>query len=753
MADERLGINVVTSGTGKAADELKDIGTAAKETEKDLTDLQRTMQNMQLTAPMKAVVENFKSAIAQIQDSDPRKMFDAWKQANDSLKDITGADLIKNSWESLANATTPQEIMDAMKNIGSEFKRKANIADAAEKQTQQALRETLRQMKEVEKQSTKSQQSLQTETKKTNGLFTNFYGSLIRIAKLRMLRGIIRMITQAFKEGTQNIYQYSQALGSADASHFASTMNELASSLLYIKNSIGAVIAPLLSGLLPAIQTIVNWFALACDLIAQFFAILNGQATYTRAKRQATAWQGVATAAGGAAAAAKEYENTILSFDEIHALNDIPESGGGGGGGGAGVPDYGSMFEEAAIADNLFTRIAKGVKPIFKTVTGAVQGMMDLVVPMMDLIDGWITNQPDKVQKALKEVQEVFKNNEVLQQIADFIFGIDPSKWWKTPIGVFIDYIKWKVLDLVEWLKDNVPWVLEFLGFNIDELGDKITRNRYDLERHAQEIVNSNISMVMWTKGIDNVKPVLDGFTNGLYDAKYGAMGFDKTMNSTTKDTDAFTVATTEAGKEIKATKGTVGTARGEWGAYSTAVYNAQVETIGTKTAAQQLGNTNINTSGITNGIWGIYNAADYAKTRIWDIIYAIQTLGQQSIKGLNIGIQAAFYKNGGFVGKMENGGIIPRYDYGGINSAQLFLANENGNAELIGSIGNRTAVANQGEMVDAMAQGVYRAMSEVMSQGSSNTEVVVQMDGETVARAVDRGNRSLNRRFKVGLA
>ena len=52
--------------------------------------------------------------------------------------------------------------------------------------------------------------------KKTNGIFSNFFGSLTRIAKLRLLRGIIRMLTQAFKEGTENIYQYSVAMGRSE---------------------------------------------------------------------------------------------------------------------------------------------------------------------------------------------------------------------------------------------------------------------------------------------------------------------------------------------------------------------------------------------------------------------------------------------------------------------------------------------------------------------------------------------------------
>ena len=227
---------------------------------------------------------------------------------------------------------------------------------------------------------------------KANGIFTNFFSSLTRIAKLRLLRGIIRSITGAFKEGTENIYRYSQALGSADASHFASTMDSLASSMLYMKNSIGAIVAPLLTSLLPAIQTVVNWFVTATQVVAQFFAALGGQVMYTRAKEYATAWKDVGTATGGAAAAAKEYKNTVMSFDELHLLNDTPS--GGGGGGSAGTPglDYTDMFEEAAISSKI-RALTEWIRDNFKDIleiVGAIGAVM-LGWKIADSVAGFMT--------------------------------------------------------------------------------------------------------------------------------------------------------------------------------------------------------------------------------------------------------------------------------------------------------------------------------------------------------------------------
>lgn len=51
------------------------------------------------------------------------------------------------------------------------------------------------------------------------------------------------------------------------------------------------------------------------------------------------------------------------------------------------------------------------------------------------------------------------------------------------------------------------------------------------------------------------------------------------------------------------------------------------------------------------------------------------------------------------------NGGLV--------NSGDIFVANENGKSEMIGRFGNQTAVANQEQMVEAMARGVQYANEE----------------------------------------
>ena len=49
----------------------------------------------------------------------------------------------------------------------------------------------------------------------------------------------------------------------------------------------------------------------------------------------------------------------------------------------------------------------------------------------------------------------------------------------------------------------------------------------------------------------------------------------------------------------------------------------------------------------------------------------------------------------------------------GFVDNGQLFLANENGNPELIGSIGGNTAVANTEQIIEGIKGGVYQANAE----------------------------------------
>ena len=178
-----------------------------------------------------------------------------------------------------------------------------------------------------------------------------FLSRIKRIIMYRAIRSMIKAITQGFSEGLKNLYNYSLMIGG----QFAQSMDRLASSTLYLKNSLGAMAAPIVNALAPAIEFIIDKIVTLLNLINQLFAKLGGQSSYTAAKKVATQWGDAAKSASGSAKkASDDIKRYLLGFDELNILGK-PDSGSGtgsGGGSGTGV-DYSSMFEEREIDDSV----------------------------------------------------------------------------------------------------------------------------------------------------------------------------------------------------------------------------------------------------------------------------------------------------------------------------------------------------------------------------------------------------------------
>lgn len=161
--------------------------------------------------------------------------------------------------------------------------------------------------------------------------------SLARIALYRALRSAIKEVSKAVREGLNNLYQWSKATGG----DFAPAVDKLATAFLYLKNSIGASVSPLITYFAPAIDLAVDKIVELINVVNQLFARLTGRATWTRALKYPTEF---AEKAGGAT---KKVKDNIQDFDELHILR-TPS-----GGSGKKVEDYSKMFEETEFSQGL----------------------------------------------------------------------------------------------------------------------------------------------------------------------------------------------------------------------------------------------------------------------------------------------------------------------------------------------------------------------------------------------------------------
>lgn len=159
--------------------------------------------------------------------------------------------------------------------------------------------------------------------------------ALGRIVFYRTVRTVIKEIGQAFRDGVNNLYQWSKAFGG----EFSKSMDTAATSMQYLKNSLGAMVAPLVNALAPVLDMLVDKFVELINVVNQFFARLTGASTWTRAIKVPKEYADAATEAGEAAKKALRY---IAPFDE---LNVLPSDSGTGSAGKKAAEDYSSMFE------------------------------------------------------------------------------------------------------------------------------------------------------------------------------------------------------------------------------------------------------------------------------------------------------------------------------------------------------------------------------------------------------------------------
>lgn len=167
--------------------------------------------------------------------------------------------------------------------------------------------------------------------------------ALLRIAKLRIFRGIVKSIVAGLREGISNAYQWASVM----SNQFAGSMDRIATSTQYLKNSLGAMAMPIFNALAPVLDALIDKVVTLLNFINQLIARLTGQGSWTKAVKVAKSYGGALNDAAGSAGKLKDELLTILGIDELNVMNADKDSGGGGGGGGAGGGAT-DMFEEVA---------------------------------------------------------------------------------------------------------------------------------------------------------------------------------------------------------------------------------------------------------------------------------------------------------------------------------------------------------------------------------------------------------------------
>lgn len=250
--------------------------------------------------------------------------------------------------------------------------------------------------------------------KKSSGLISNMAKrikqTVVSFAIFGAVMKVSQTISKAFTEGIQNMAKYS--------SEFNGKMSEMASASATLKNSIGALTAPIISALTPAIVTLCTWLTNAINATNRFIAAISGKSTWTKAKKQQVDY---AASLDKTVGSAKKAAGALAAFDDLNVLQKN-DSGSGSGGTGSGGSD---LYEEV---------------PTGKELSDKIQPFIDYLKKLkVSIKNGWdetwsnldVSLQFDNIKSSIESIKNsflnIFSDSEVSASVDNFAMTFSRS--------------------------------------------------------------------------------------------------------------------------------------------------------------------------------------------------------------------------------------------------------------------------------------------------------------------------------------
>jgi hypothetical protein len=477
--------------------------------------------------------------------------------------------------------------------------------------------------------------------------------------------------------------------------------------------------------MIPLIEQVINKVIDLINVIAQIGSAFFGS-TFTKAKYF---WVDYADSLDKANGRAKALHHQLAGFDELNNLT-APS----GGSGSPDLLDPSKMFEEANISEEILGKINK-IKEVIEKIKKFGQDILTMLSPINEKgkeIADWFSRLWERVEPNVKKVWELVEKiwNKLAEPLGEgFVKGFvdeffstfsDEDKIEK--IGKFSDKIG-KLADAIGKLLDKLD------SEKVKRFGEILGRiagiTLRDLPANILALVFPLFNVVLQFKrfndtakdNADLVQKVADKLA--LLDEKTKEILEPlKKLCIDLKDIiweigDAITFTIENFLK--------IGAVELAWIYFSTKM----------KKIFEDIKNT-------------IGGDLDAIKDKVLNLFKDIPILGKI----------AEYFSDsqsgaGGFLrtGLGNNKIKMQGYATGGfVDNGDLFIANERG-AEMVGSIGNQTAVANNDQITQAIATATYNAMSKALSENNGSVTFVVEGDGDQMYKIWQKKNREYERR------
>lgn len=567
--------------------------------------------------------------------------------------------------------------------------------------------------------------------KKAVKAIQSFGRALARIAFYRFIRSILKGITQGVQEGVQNLALYSKAMEELDTHSANHVMSRYASEFLYFKNAIATAVMPVLRAMIPLIEQVINKVIDFINVLAQIGSAFFG-GTFTKAKYF---WVDYADSLDKANGRAKALHHQLAGFDELNNLT-APS----GGSGSPELLDPSKMFEEANISGKILEKVEK-IKEVIEKIKKFGKDIWDIVKPIKDkVVDifNWFKKLWDRIYPNLQKVWELVEKiwDKVAKPLTEgFIKGFLDGLFGDTDSEGADDMIEkiGKISDAIGTASEKISgWLDKLDTEKMKDFGEAVGKLLGNIAFYSAylPIPFALFGQPKFHEDIDKLTKKIEKFNEKLDKLKESITSFISSIIQLIID---WNIVCWDLGSAI-------GKAIGEF------LRTGDIETAWNR---------------LTEKLEQIFETAkeviggdlDTIKQKLLDLVRDIPIIGvivdffsdNPSSKNYNPA-RASLGK-----GYNPSRATLSGYASGGFPmQGDLFIANERG-AEMVGSIGNQTAVANNDQITQAIATATYNAMSKALSENNGNVTVVVEGDGDQMYKIWQKKNREYERR--TGLA
>ena len=649
----------------------------------------------------------------------------------------------------------------------------------------------------------KQMKNLRQSAKSTEKPVSNFLSSLKRIAFYRFIRAIIKEITQAFTEGLKNAYLFSASI-TTDGHRFAVAMDKMNSAATKMKAQLGSAFISLLTIIEPVVTAIANLVTKLADSVSQLFAAFTGK-RYLKAATVTDSLVDDFKSGAGAAKEWKNQllgfdvinrlnddKGTGVSPTEMFGGEDAPIA--------EKWLRIAEKFKELIASldfDPLlegWDRLKESVQKLADTIKGGLGWAWDnILVPLAH----WTIEEA--APKVLETLATAF---DLLRTVCEKLSPILKPLWENVlkPFFKWLGDLSLKILDdLIDLMKDLIDLINGDISWN--EFIDGLNGTQKALLALGSLAVLLAIGKVVGAVGkiplsIVKATPasssalatmartikigalaVFDAMVIAYDVAKFSEVAgtYHETQLAYNNEMD------TALGELAKLYENCDADVIREWGEMAYGIeltgtdmeedqrrLTAEIEKIWGDTPRtwwdafkqnwdKYFGEHGSGIKGLLTDAWNgfaeFYNLPQIdSPTQEWhDIAPGTHVYSNGLHTTSNVGLDTEHY--GPFIdaaGNASDAASIPDWVWkipglasgGFVDSGQLFISRERG-PEMVGTIGNQTAVANNDQIVAAVSAGVANAVSGVLGSGKGQ-EIHIYLDSREIKYGQSRLSRAM---------